>query len=139
MRQAHSFATFLQNDPAFLPTRTAYKLDLRGPAINVQTACSTSLVAVAQAVQSLRSYESDMCIAGGVCIGLSEHTGYFYQEGAIFSRDGVCRPYDADRLRDRIPHALRLPHNNYLYVRYFLLFQSANRAPDLRLVLKGKT
>ncbi|HEX7479264.1 MAG TPA: beta-ketoacyl synthase N-terminal-like domain-containing protein [Polyangiales bacterium] len=95
MRRARSFATLLQNDPAFLPARTAYKLDLHGPAINVQTACSTSLVAIAQAVTSLRNYESDIGLAGGVCIAIPQRTGYFYQEGAIFSRDGVCRPYDA--------------------------------------------
>ncbi len=96
MRSARSFATLLQNDAAFLPSRTAYKLDLRGPAINVQTACSTSLVAVALAVQSLRNFESDISIAGGVCIAQPERSGYFYQEGAIFARDGVCRPYDKE-------------------------------------------
>jgi acyl transferase domain-containing protein len=96
MRRAQSFGLLVQNDPAFLPSRTAYKLNLRGPAINVQTACSTSLVAVALAVQGLSSYESDMAIAGGVCIATPQRTGYFFQEGAIQSRDGTCRPYDAN-------------------------------------------
>ncbi len=95
MRRAQSFGLLVQNDPAFLPSRTAYKLNLRGPAINVQTACSTSLVAVALAVQGLSSYETDMAIAGGVCIATPQRTGYFFQEGAIQSRDGTCRPYDA--------------------------------------------
>ena len=79
---------------AHLPTRTAHRLNLRGPAVNVQTACSTSLVAVAMAAQNLLAFESDIAIAGGVCIAFPQKTGYFYQEGAILSRDGVCRPYD---------------------------------------------
>ena len=90
-----SFALMVQNDPAFMPSRSAYKLNLRGPAINVQTGCSTSLVAIAQATQSLLSYESDIALAGGVCIALPQNSGYFYQEGAITARDGICRPYDA--------------------------------------------
>jgi acyl transferase domain-containing protein/thioesterase domain-containing protein len=95
MRRAQSFALLVQNDPAFLPGRTAYKLNLRGPAINVQTACSTSLVAVAMAAQGLASFEADIAIAGGVCIAVPQRTGYFVQEGALHSRDGKCRPYDA--------------------------------------------
>jgi acyl transferase domain-containing protein/thioesterase domain-containing protein len=95
LRRPGSFALMVQNDPAFLPSRVAYKLDLRGPAINVQTGCSTSLVAVAMAVQSLVNYEVDIALAGGVCITIPQRSGYFYQEGAIYSRDGYCRPYDA--------------------------------------------
>ncbi len=95
MRRARSFAQMVNNDPAFLPTRTANRFNLRGPAINVQTACSTSLVAIGMGVQSLLSYESDIVLAGGVCVTVPQKTGYFYQEGAIYSRDGTCRPYDA--------------------------------------------
>lgn len=95
MRRARSFAQMINNDPAFLPTRTANRFNLRGPAVNVQTACSTSLVAIGMGVQSLLSYESDIVLAGGVCVAIPQKTGYFYQEGAIFSRDGTCRPYDA--------------------------------------------
>jgi acyl transferase domain-containing protein/thioesterase domain-containing protein len=94
LRRPGSFALMVQNDPAFLPSRVAYKLDLRGPAINVQTGCSTSLVAVAMAVQSLVNFEVDIALAGGVCITIPQRSGYFYQEGAIYSRDGYCRPYD---------------------------------------------
>jgi acyl transferase domain-containing protein/thioesterase domain-containing protein len=93
-RRAAAFALMVQNDSAHLPTRTAHRLNLRGPAVNVQTACSTSLVAVAMAAQNLLAFESDIAIAGGVCIAFPQKTGYFYQEGAILSRDGVCRPYD---------------------------------------------
>ena len=82
------------NDVAYIPTKTAYQFNLRGPAINVQTACSTSLVAISQACQSLFSFESDICLAGGVCIAVPQESGYIYQEGAIPSPDGFCRPFD---------------------------------------------
>jgi acyl transferase domain-containing protein len=96
LRNAESFQLMTGNDMAYLPTKTAYKFNLRGPAINVQTACSTSLVAIAQACQSLFSYDSDICIAGGVCIVTPQESGYLYQEGAIPSPDGHCRPFDAN-------------------------------------------
>jgi amino acid adenylation domain-containing protein len=83
------------NDISFIPTKTAYFFNLRGPAIYVQSACSTSLVAISQACQSLYSYESDMCLAGGVSIFVPQEKGYIYQEGAIPSSDGHCRPFDA--------------------------------------------
>ena len=79
----------------FLATRAAYKLDLRGPALTVQTACSTSLVAVAQACQSLLLYQSDMALAGGASISFPQHRGYLHQEGGMVSADGHCRPFDA--------------------------------------------
>jgi len=83
-----------QND--FLTTRVAYKLDLKGPALNIQTACSTSLVTVCSAVQSLLSYQCDMALAGGVTIDLPQRRGYLWQEGMIVSRDGHCRAFDSD-------------------------------------------
>ncbi|MDH5394004.1 MAG: amino acid adenylation domain-containing protein, partial [Gammaproteobacteria bacterium] len=95
-RSVDAYATMLSNDKDFLPTRTSYKFNLKGPSINVQTACSTSLVAVAQACQSLLQYESDICLAGGVCISLPQEKGYLYQEGAMVSPDGHCRSFDAD-------------------------------------------
>ncbi len=95
LRTTESFQIMTGNDIAYLPTKTAYKFNLRGPAINVQTACSTSLVAISQACQSLYSYESDTCIAGGVCIITPQEAGYIFQEGAIPSPDGHCRPFDA--------------------------------------------
>jgi acyl transferase domain-containing protein/surfactin synthase thioesterase subunit len=95
LRSTESFQLMTGNDIAYLPTKTAYKFNLRGPAINIQTACSTSLVAISQACQSLFSFESDICIAGGVCILVPQETGYLYQEGAIPSPDGHCRPFDA--------------------------------------------
>ena len=79
----------------FLATRASYKLDLRGPSMTVQTACSTSLVAVAQACQSLLLYQADMALAGGVSITFPQHRGYLHQEGGMASADGRCRPFDA--------------------------------------------
>ncbi|MCC6858462.1 MAG: amino acid adenylation domain-containing protein [Bryobacterales bacterium] len=82
------------NDKDFLPTRVSYKLNLRGPSVNVQTACSTSLVAVHLACQALLGYQCDMALAGGVAIRPPQKRGYLYQEGGILSPDGHCRAFD---------------------------------------------
>jgi amino acid adenylation domain-containing protein len=79
-----------------LATRVSYKLDLRGPSMTVQTACSTSLVAVVQACQALLLQQCDMALAGGVSITLPQHRGYRHTEGGMVSADGHCRPFDAD-------------------------------------------
>jgi amino acid adenylation domain-containing protein len=79
----------------FLSTRISYKLDLRGPSFTVQTACSTSLVAVHLACRGIADGECDMALAGGVTIASQERRGYFYQEGMIQSPDGHCRAFDA--------------------------------------------
>jgi len=84
------------NDRDFLSTRVAYKLNLRGPAVNVQTACSTSLVAICMACQGLLSGESDMVLAGGVSIWLPKKGGYLYEKGMVRSPDGHCRAFDAE-------------------------------------------
>ncbi|MGI5531253.1 type I polyketide synthase [Streptomyces syringium] len=84
------------NDKDYLATRTAYRLGLTGPAISVQTACSTSLVAVAQACQSLLDYQCDTALAGGVALKLPQDWGYVHEEGGIQSPDGHCRAFDAD-------------------------------------------
>jgi acyl transferase domain-containing protein/thioesterase domain-containing protein/acyl carrier protein len=83
------------NDKDFLSTRLSFLLDLRGPSVNVQTACSTSLVAVHLACQSLLSGESDMALAGGVTIELPHGRGYLYQENEILSPDGHCHAFDS--------------------------------------------
>jgi phthiocerol/phenolphthiocerol synthesis type-I polyketide synthase E len=85
----------LLNDRDFLATRLSYKLNLKGPSVLVQTACSTGLTAVHMASQSLLSGESDLALAGAVSITLPEKEGYLYQEGAIASPDGHCRAFDA--------------------------------------------
>lgn len=76
-----------------LATRLAYLLDLRGPAVPVNTACSTSLVAVHLACRSLLDFECEMALAGGVSVATA--VGYLYQEGGILSPDGHCRAFDA--------------------------------------------
>src|SRR5581483_9352880 len=79
----------------FLATRVAYKLDLRGPAMTLQSACSTSLLAVAQACQALMLRQADMMLAGGVSITFPQHRGYVHQAGGMVSPDGHCRTFDA--------------------------------------------
>ena len=79
-----------------LSTRVAYKLNLKGPAFTLQSACSTSLLAVSQACQNLLTYSCDMALAGGVSVTIPQKRGYMYQEGGMVSRDGICRPFDAD-------------------------------------------
>lgn len=91
-----SFQVVTLNDKDYVATRTAYALDLNGPAVTVQAACSTSLVAVAQAVQSIRNGQCDMALAGGAAIVSPVKSGHLYEEGAMLSNDGHCRPFDAD-------------------------------------------
>lgn len=79
----------------FLTTHVAYRLDLRGPAITVQTACSSSLTAVAQACQSLLDYQCDVALAGGICVTLPEKTGYLHDGSGLVSPDGHLRAFDA--------------------------------------------
>jgi amino acid adenylation domain-containing protein len=90
------FQVITLNDKDYVASRTAYSLDLKGPAINVQSACSTSLLAVAQAVQSIRNGYCDMALAGGATINSPVNIGHLYEEGAMLSKDGHCRPFDAD-------------------------------------------
>ncbi|BAY84413.1 putative beta-ketoacyl synthase [Calothrix parasitica NIES-267] len=88
--------TLLGNAKDYLSTRISYKLDLKGPSIAVQSACSTSLVAVHMATQSLLNGECDMALAGGVSVSLPQKSGYLYQEGGVTSPDGHCRTFDAN-------------------------------------------
>ena len=95
LRSVGDYQLMLANDKDFLATRTAYKLNLRGPSVTVQTACSTSLAAVHLACRSLLSLECSMALAGGVSISFPQGTGYSYVPGMILSPDGYCRPFDA--------------------------------------------
>ncbi|HEY0736250.1 MAG TPA: polyketide synthase, partial [Herpetosiphonaceae bacterium] len=85
----------INSDKDFLTTRVSYKLNLEGPSLTVQTACSTSLVAAHLACQSLLNGECDMALAGGITVSVPQRTGYWYQEGSILSPDGHCRAFDA--------------------------------------------
>jgi len=89
-----AYQVALGNEKDFLTTHASYKLNLRGPSVVVQSACSTSLVAVHMACQSLLDHQCDMALAGGVNIKTPQATGYFYQKDGIFSPDGHCRPFD---------------------------------------------
>lgn len=91
-----SFQTAIGNDKDYVTTRVSYKLNLKGPSVSMNTACSTSLVAVHFACQSLLSEECDMALAGGVSITLPNDAGYFYEVGGISSSDGHCRPFDSE-------------------------------------------
>ena len=89
------FAASLLSDRDFMCTRIAHKLNLRGPVIHLQTACSTSLTAIHLACQGILNGECDMALAGGVSIGSGKNIGYIYREGMISSPDGHCRAFDA--------------------------------------------
>ncbi len=90
------FQTMLANEKDFLTTRAAYKLNLKGPSVTVSTACSTSLVAVSQAFESLNSYHCDLAIAGGISMTTPQNSGYISQEGGMLSGDGHCRSFDVN-------------------------------------------
>ena len=84
----------LGNDKDYLCSNVSYKLDLRGPSVGVQTACSTSLVAVSYACDALLNYQCDLALAGGVTVRVPHVAGYIYDQGSIFSPDGYCRSFD---------------------------------------------
>lgn len=88
------FAMAIGNDKDYLATRLSYILNLKGPSISVQSACSTSMVAVATACEGLWNYQCDLAIAGGAAVKLPLKMGYLYQEGMISSPDGHTRPFD---------------------------------------------
>jgi acyl transferase domain-containing protein/thioesterase domain-containing protein/acyl carrier protein len=82
------------NDKDFLTTRVSHVFDLKGPSVNIQTACSTSLVAVHYACKALRDGDCDMALAGGVTIELPQGRGYVFKENEILSPDGHCHAFD---------------------------------------------
>ncbi len=89
------FQTMMMNGADHLTSVVSYKMNLTGPAVTIQTACSTSLVATHFACQSLLQGESDMILAGGASITIPQKVGYLFQEGGINSPDGHCRAFDA--------------------------------------------
>ena len=93
--QLGEFQTMLGNEKDYIATRTANRLNLTGPAVSLNTACSTSLVAIAQAVLALRAGQCAMALAGGSSIHCPPASGYLYQEGAMLSPDGRTRSFDA--------------------------------------------
>jgi acyl transferase domain-containing protein len=95
LKNVGELPAILLNNNDFLTTRISYKLDLRGPSVLVQTACSTGLVAVHMACQSLLGGECDLALAGAVSITFPQIAGYLHQEGGVMSPDGHCRAFDA--------------------------------------------
>ena len=93
---ADDFSLALGNDKDYISTRVSYEFNFKGPSINVQTACSTSMTAVATACEGLLNYQCDMALAGGAGIKLPSKSGYLFQEGFIASPDGHTRPFDAE-------------------------------------------
>lgn len=84
------------NEKDYVATRTAYQFNLKGPAVSVHSACSTSLLAVAQAVESIRSGQCAAALAGGSSVTFPVWSGQRHEEGSVFSKDGHCRPFDTD-------------------------------------------
>ena len=91
---AEAFQCLVGNDKDYLCTRVSYKLNLHGPSISVQSACSSSLAALHLACDSLRQGACDMALAGGAAVDVPQGRGYLWQKGMIFSPDGYCRPFD---------------------------------------------
>lgn len=96
VEQSGAWQLSISNDKDFAPTRVAYKLNLQGPAVAVNTACSTSLVATAMAASSLLNFQCDTAIAGGCSLNLPQDEGYIHTPGGTLSKDGHCRPFDKD-------------------------------------------
>jgi amino acid adenylation domain-containing protein len=95
-RDLADYRLMIGNDKDYLATKVSYKLNLKGPSFNVQSACSTSLAAVGIACQSLQTYGCDMALAGGVTVTALRGRGYLHYEGMIYSKTGRCRPFDRD-------------------------------------------
>ncbi len=95
LEEGGGYHIMVSSDKDYLATRTSYKLNLKGPSLTIQTACSTSLVAVHTACQAIRLGECDMALAGGVSLRNPQKAGYIFNEGIILSPDGCCRAFDA--------------------------------------------
>jgi amino acid adenylation domain-containing protein len=93
--QVGTFQVMTLNEKDYMASRTAYQLNVKGPAVSVYSACSTSLLAITQAVQSIRNGHCDVALAGGASITAPINSGHLYQEGAMLSKDGHCRSFDA--------------------------------------------
>ena len=96
MAMAGKLAVEYGNQKDYIALRTSYLLDLRGPAVSLNTACSTTLLAADLAYRALLDFECDIALAGGVDITIPHRSGFLYQEGGTFAKDGHCRPFDAE-------------------------------------------
>ncbi|MBO0933261.1 polyketide synthase [Fibrella aquatilis] len=93
--QVGAFQAMTVNEKDYIASRTAYQLNLKGPAVSVYSACSTSLLAICQAVEALRAGQCTVALAGGASITAPINSGHIYEEGAMFSRDGHTRSFNA--------------------------------------------
>jgi amino acid adenylation domain-containing protein len=96
INQIGSFQVMSANEKDYLASRTAYQLNLKGPAVSVYSACSTSLLAITLAVESIRNGQCGLALAGGSSVTAPINSGHLYEEGAMLSLDGHCRSFDAD-------------------------------------------
>ncbi|MBX2977649.1 MAG: amino acid adenylation domain-containing protein [Flavobacteriales bacterium] len=96
IEQVGEFQVMTSNEKDYIATRLAFEFDLRGPALSIHTACSTSLVAIAQAFKALRDGDCDMALAGGIAITVPINSGIVYNEGGMYSPDGSTRTFDAN-------------------------------------------
>ena len=96
IEQVGDFQVMTANEKDYIATRLAFEFDLRGPALSIHTACSTSLVAIAQAFKALRDGDCDMALAGGIAITVPINSGIVYNEGGMYSPDGSTRTFDAN-------------------------------------------
>jgi len=96
IEQSGEFAAMLASEKDYVATRIAHRLDLRGPAVSVHTACSTGLVAIAEAAEALRAGRCAVALAGGATVFVPQAAGYLHVEGGMESADGQCRPFDTD-------------------------------------------
>ncbi|MFP2994596.1 amino acid adenylation domain-containing protein [Spongiivirga sp. MCCC 1A20706] len=95
VQQVGSVQANTVNDKDYIATRTAYHLNLKGPAVSVHSACSTSLLAIAEAVEAIRTGQCDVALAGGSSVTAPMNSGHLYQEGSMLSANGRCRTFDA--------------------------------------------
>ncbi len=93
-KYANGTVIVTSNDKDYLTTRVSYKLNLTGPSINMQSACSTAMVSVVLGMDSLLNYQTDLLLAGGATLDIAPHQGYLYQQGGLESPDGKCRTFD---------------------------------------------
>lgn len=93
-KYADSTSIVTASDRDYLTTRVSYKLNLDGPSLDIQSACSTAMASIVLGVNTLLSYQSDLVLAGGVSVQYPEKVGYLYQQGGLESADGICRPFD---------------------------------------------
>lgn len=96
IEQIGEFQASTVNEKDYIATRIAYHLNLKGPAVSIHSACSTSLLAIAEATEALRNGQCDIALAGGSSVTSPMNSGHLYQEGSIKTPDGHCRPFDAD-------------------------------------------